>query len=115
MILLVAEVREALRREFFVRASVIPLDILIAVASAPETSYFGVKQLMASLPHSPTGIRYHLGHLVDDGWLRYGASPFDRRVRTLHPTDKTLEAFNRAAVQVKMAVEQLDDAHVSVG
>lgn len=75
--------------------SYIPYDILLAVmAGHAKNAPLSVKELLASLPHSSTGVRYHLKRLIEDGWLETRAGiPSDARVRLVHPTEKLTSAF----------------------
>ena len=91
---LTAKLRESISPALPYGASLIALDILIAVtrASSGKTP-LSVKQLLATLPYSVTGIRYNLTQLVADGWLVKSRRADDRRLVRLFPTDRVAEAF----------------------
>ena len=79
-------------------ASLIPLDILIAVSAAHrDGAPLTVKQLIDSLPYSVTGVRYNLKQLVADGWLEKSRANHDRRTVLLRPTNKANMAFQQIA------------------
>lgn len=86
-----------LREELKLRASLIPLDILVAVAVLGRSTEVNVKLLLASLPHSPTGIRYHLAVLLEEGWLESVAARHDKSVKLLKLTRKAQAALERLA------------------
>lgn len=82
--------------------SLIPLDILVAVSRAHHREQpLSVKQLVATLPYSVTGIRYNLAHLVADGWVIKSRQGADRRLVRLLPTERVTAAF----AEVRQALE----------
>lgn len=90
----VQRLRAALEPGLPYGASLIPLDILIAVAAAHRNSEpLTVRQLIDSLPYSVTGVRYNLDQLVSDGWVHKHRPENDRRIVRLRPTDKLMSTF----------------------
>lgn len=74
--------------------SLIPLDILIVVATEHHAGQpLTMKELMAVLPYSATGIRYNLAQLIADGWIIKAKHPADRRSVSLLPAQVVVEAF----------------------
>jgi hypothetical protein len=91
---LVQRLRSALEPGLPYSASLIPLDILIAVKEANrDNDPLTVRQLIDSLPYSETGVRYNLNQLVSDGWLEKSRAKQDRRTVTLQPTEKVDTVF----------------------
>lgn len=91
---LTEQLREALTPALPYGASLIPLDILVAVTRAHHRQRpLSVKQLLAMLPYSVTGIRYNLAQLVADGWLIKSRQGEDRRLVRLLPTERVINAF----------------------
>jgi|GEM_PF-1070655 len=64
-----------------------------------------VKSLFASIPYSDMGIRYHLRHLLDDGWMELKPSNKDKRTRICVPTDKLDAAW---ALVIEQISQHLD-------
>ena len=94
----VRQLRAAMEPGLLYGASLIPLDILIAVSAACEAGEpLTVKQLIDSLPYSVTGVRYNLKQLVIDGWLEKSRAESDRRTVLLRPTQKVTTAFQKMA------------------
>jgi DNA-binding MarR family transcriptional regulator len=90
----VQRLREALEPGLPYGASLIPLDILIAVAAAHRDGVpLTVKQLTSSLPYSVTGVRYNLDQLIADGWLEKHRAEHDRRLAWILPTERCADAF----------------------
>lgn len=94
----VQALRAALESGIPYGSSLLPLDILIAVSvKKNDGKSLTVRQLMATVPNSATGIRYNLNRLVADGWIERTRSEQDRRTVFLIPTAKTLKAFEAIA------------------
>lgn len=97
---LVQQLRETLAPVLPHGPSLIPLDILVAVALAHERGdHLTMKQLLAGLPYSATGIRYNLARLLADGWVIKSAFGNDRRLVFLLPAPKVAEAFASVRAQ----------------
>mgnify|MGYP002152406197 FL=1 len=80
--------------------SLIPLDILVVVATADHAGQpLSMKELMAVLPYSATGIRYNLAQLIADGWISKARHPTDRRLVSLIPSDRVAEAFAKVRAE----------------
>jgi DNA-binding MarR family transcriptional regulator len=91
---LTAKLRESISPALPYGASLIALDILVAVTRASNAKTpLSVKQLLATLPYSVTGVRYNLSQLVADGWLIKSRRADDRRLVRLFPTERVAEAF----------------------
>lgn len=74
--------------------SLVPMDILIEVIEASESKdLISVNQLIKSLPHSTTGVRYNIDRMIDDGWLLKSRCSRDRRVVRLAPTQPAVDAL----------------------
>lgn len=83
-------------------SSVIPLDILIAVAAADRDGKpLPFKQLINTLPYSVTGLRYNLDQLLSDGWLEKRRAEYDRRIVLLLPTERVRVVFRRMACELQ--------------
>ncbi|MDR9406641.1 MAG: hypothetical protein RI516_05370 [Spiribacter sp.] len=101
------ELRNALEPVLPYGPSLIPLDILATVALAHEHgNALTMKQLLAGLPYSATGIRYNLAQLLADGWLVKSAHGDDRRLVCLLPSAKMAEAFASVRLQALSLLEQ---------
>lgn len=91
--------RRAIAKGLCIKSSLIPLDIILAIASHPasiggDVAGVRVKELLNGIPHSPTGIRYHLKEMIGDGWIELRRSVADGRIRFLVLTEKALAALN---------------------
>lgn len=87
-------VRNRLGGELPIQNSLIALDILNNVAmSHVKGQPLPVKSLMGSLPHSPSGLRYHYARLMDDGWINTEPHGEDGRVRLVKPSDRLIESY----------------------
>ncbi len=97
--------REALEPVLPYGPSLIPLDILVVIATANDAGQpITVKQLMAVLPYSATGIRYNLSQLIADGWVTKSRSGSDRRLVQLEPAVKVAAAFADVRAEVMQAL-----------
>ncbi len=104
---LTERLRQALSPALPYGASLIPLDILVVVSIAHHLDQpLSVKQLLAVLPYSVTGIRYNLAQLVADGWVIKARNGDDRRLVHLRPTERVAEAFAEVRAEVLETVEQ---------
>lgn len=93
---LTERLRKALEPVLPYGPSLIPLDILVVVATAHHAGQpLSMKELMAVLPYSATGIRYNLAQLIADGWIIKSDSSGDRRLVHLVPSGRVAEAFAR--------------------
>ena len=91
---LTARLRASLSPALPYGPSLIGVDILLAVTRADHgRAPLSVKQLLAMLPYSVTGIRYNLTQLVADGWVVKSRRADDRRLVRLFPTERAAEAF----------------------
>jgi DNA-binding MarR family transcriptional regulator len=52
-----------------------------------------VKQLLASIPYSDTGIRKHFEHLLATELIQLEGDPVDRRLRYVKATNKLNKLF----------------------
>lgn len=87
-------------------ASLIPLDILVVVSIAHHLNQpLSVKQLLAVLPYSVTGIRYNLAQLVADGWVIKSRKGDDRRQVHLLPTEQVADAFAKVRAELLKTME----------
>lgn len=103
---LVQQLREALAPVLPYGPSLIPLDILVVVAMADERGDdLTMKQLLAGLPYSATGIRYNLAQLLADEWVVKAALGNDRRLVFLRPSPKVAEAFASVRVQASSLLD----------
>jgi DNA-binding MarR family transcriptional regulator len=74
--------------------SIVALDIIYSVMGKHlEGNPSPVKTVLADVPHSPTGVRYHYKRLVDDGWLETEPCSHDSRIKYLRPTDKLVALY----------------------
>lgn len=93
---LTERLRKALEPVLPYGPSLIPLDILVVVATAHHARQpLSMKELMVVLPYSATGIRYNLAQLIADGWIIKAGDPADRRLVNLVPSERVAEAFAR--------------------
>ena len=88
--------RQVLGDELPIQNSLIALDILNSVAIAHFSGLkLSVKGLMASLPHSPAGLRYHYARLLEEGWILTHQDAGDARIRWVKPTERLLASFEK--------------------
>ncbi len=91
---LTERLRKALEPVLPYGPSLIPLDILVVVATAHHAGQpLSMKELMVVLPYSATGIRYNLAQLIADGWITKVRHSDDRRLVHLVPSERVAEAF----------------------
>lgn len=85
--------RDYMRSEFNIRASMIPLDIIISVLDYQINldRQLTMKRFLAESAHSPTGIRYHLQNLIDDELVYFVNSETDKRLRIIKAKPKLFE------------------------
>ena len=108
---LTERLREALSPALPYGASLIPLDILVVVACAHYANQpLSVKQLLAVLPYSVTGIRYNLAQLVADGWLIKSRFGEDRRLVHLLPSERVAIAFSEVRAALLSTMDDVGDA-----
>ena len=89
-----SRVRHLLVHGLPIQNSLIALDILNSVALAHfQNQPLSVKGLMASLSHSPAGLRYHYSRLLEDGWILTVQDTEDARIRWVRPTDRLLASY----------------------
>lgn len=90
----VSAVRQLLGLELPIQNSLIALDILNSVALAHfQSQPLSVKGLMAVLPHSLAGLRYHYSRLLNEGWILTVQDRDDARIRWVRPTDRLLASY----------------------
>ena len=80
--------------------SFIPFDLLLHVYlhhTDAENDPLTMKALLASLPYSDMGVRYHLRRLIDRDWISIGKNPHDLRISSVTATRKTISAFDLIA------------------
>jgi hypothetical protein len=97
---LIKNVRELVGNKLPISNSLLPLDILLVVLDKNHKEHLTVKQLFASVPYSHTGLRYHFGRLLKDGWLELDVIQADRRNRVVMPTQKLLVQFDDLVDQI---------------
>ena len=74
--------------------SLVALDIIYSVMGKHlEGNPSPVKTVLADVPHSPTGVRYHYKRLLADGWLETEPCDYDSRIKYLRPTAKLVDAY----------------------
>jgi DNA-binding MarR family transcriptional regulator len=99
---LTEKLRQALTPVLPYGPSLIPMDILITVSVHHETgNALTMKQLLAVLPYSVTGIRYNLAQLIADGWITKARRGGDRRLVFLIPSDRVREAFAEVRARIE--------------
>ncbi len=87
--------------------SLIPLDISVVVASAFHANrILSMKELLAMLPYSATGIRYNLAQLIKRGLIIKEARGEDRRLVHLRPGEELSAAFAKVRSDVINACNQ---------
>ena len=98
---LVADLRSALAPVLPNGPSLVACDILTAVALAENAGMpLTMKQLLAGLPYSATGVRYNLATLLSDGWIYKECSGSDRRLVYLRASPRLDEALGETKVNV---------------
>lgn len=91
---LVADLRTALAPVLPNGPSLVACDIITAIALAEsEGAPLTMKQLLAGLPYSATGVRYNLSTLLDEGWIYKESSGTDRHLVYLRPSARLDEAL----------------------
>ncbi|MRH78219.1 hypothetical protein GH984_05825 [Spiribacter sp. C176] len=106
---LVADLRSALAPVLPNGPSLVACDILTAVALAENAGMpLTMKQLLAGLPYSATGVRYNLATLLEDGWIYKESSGSDRRLVHLRTSARLEKALGqtKANVLAVMAANQ---------
>ena len=99
---LTEKLRQALAPVLPYGPSLIPTDILITVSVHHETGRpLTMKQLLAMLPYSVTGVRYNLAQLIADGWITKERRGEDRRLVFLIPSDRLREAFAEVRARIQ--------------
>lgn len=94
---LVADLRSALAPVLPNGPSLVACDIITTVALAEsEGAPLTMKQLLAGLPYSATGVRYNLSALLNGGWIYKESSGKDRRLVYLRPSARLDEAVREA-------------------
>lgn len=94
---IVADFRSALAPVLPNGPSLITCDILTAIALADNAGApLTMKQLLAGLPYSATGVRYNLATLLRDGWIYKECSGDDRRLVYLRAAARLDEALGEA-------------------
>ena len=92
---LVAELRAALAPVLPNGPSLITCDILTAIALADNAGApLTMKQLLAGLPYSATGVRYNLATLLRDEWIHKECAGDDRRLIYLRSSVRLDEALS---------------------
>ena len=66
-----------------------------------------VKQLLASVPYSDTGIRIYFEDLLKRGLIELEESPADRRVRYVKATDELRKEFTKWAESGSRLLEDI--------
>lgn len=89
--------RNKLRDKFRIKSSLIPVDIILAINNnfIETNSGTNVKNLINSLDHSSTGVRYYLNDLIEDGWIDLKNDVLDKRIKLLFPSNKTIDFFSK--------------------
>lgn len=106
---LVADLRSALAPVLPNGPSLVACDILLAVALAENGGVpLTMKQLLAGLPYSATGVRYNLATLLEEGWIHKKSSGKDRRLVHLRTSARLQEALGetKANLLAVMAANQ---------
>ena len=86
------EAKRIWREVFRDQQSVIPMDIvLLTVWYHSKGPALSMKHLVAELPYSEAGIKYHLRQLETDGLIAREPDPKDGRVVRLVPSDLLIE------------------------
>ena len=86
------EAKRIWREVFRDQQSVIPMDIvLLTVWYHSQGPTLSMKHLVAELPYSEAGIKYHLRQLETDGLIAREPDPKDGRVVRLVPSDLLIE------------------------
>ena len=87
--------RKKLLNELNIKSSLIPVDILLTINEHFIKTQIGIsmKHLLATLEHSPTGVRYYLNDLIDDGWIDIADSQKDKRTKLMQPSRKSVIFF----------------------
>lgn len=98
--LFLLDIRRFLENEFGVKSSTISMDIQLIVLEyyLIQRKPLTVKMLFAESKHSPTGIRYHLDGLIEDGWLSKSKNPNDKRNCFLNPGVKLINSLQKLSL-----------------
>ena len=77
-----------------IEGSLVALDLVYFPVSCHNNNELAsMKVLLTTLPHSPTGVRYHYRRLLNEGWIQTRGSNSDARVRFIEPTEKLLRVY----------------------
>lgn len=77
--------------------SFIPYDLLLQVYLSElngDQSPLNIKSLLASLPYSDMGVRYHLRRLIEGDWIEIEKDGEDPRMRNVIAKPKTHKRFD---------------------
>jgi MarR family transcriptional regulator for hemolysin len=93
--LLIHDAQRLMRKRFEMRAAAYGLSaaqwrLLVRVAKEEGIAQARLAELLEIEPISVSRL---IDRMEDGGWIERRADPQDRRVRTIHPTEKAREAF----------------------
>ena len=112
------EAKRIWREVFRDQQSVIPMDIvLLTVWYHSKGPALSMKHLVAELPYSEAGIKYHLRQLEADGLIAREPDPKDGRVVRLVPSDELIErvlSLTRALRSLFIEGHQYTDGELSM-
>ena len=88
------KLRKWVQENLPIENSLIAYDLILLLSIHNYASgQITVKQLFASLPHSPTAIRLHYQRFVDDGWIEHYPDIKDKRIKYIKPTQKFFDVI----------------------
>ncbi len=93
---LLLAMRQSVLRHLSAGSSLIESDLLILVFSnyAHQREPLSVKALLAALPYSPMGSRYHLYESVRRGFITLSRDTRDKRILRVAPSARLLDCFS---------------------
>jgi len=94
---LLLAMRQSMLRHLYAGSSLIEFDLLILVFSnyAHQREPLSVKALLAALPYSPMGSRYHLHEAAKRGLITLSRDTRDKRILRIVPSARLIDCFGR--------------------
>ena len=107
---LLLKARQSVLRHLYSGSSLIELDLLILVFSnhAHQCEPLSVKALLAALPYSPMGSRYHLKETERRGLITLVQDAKDKRILRVVPSLNLLDCFGRIEADLSPHIKPHD-------
>ena len=104
---LIISIRKISQRNLPVSTSFIPYDILVFLYKAyTDQQPVNLKEFFLQFKHSEMGVRYHLKHLIDDGWISLSEHPNDKRSKVLVMSPLFISKMEKTLHEIAAYIEQ---------